>query len=73
MATWIIIAGVVILLAAIIVGRILEVRDRPRCPVHKRAMELVGEWDGEEFACRVKGCTECADRSHDGTVRHFRT
>lgn len=62
----------VILIVATLVLRIREVKGRPKCPVHKSTMELVGDtYEREEFICRVGGCKQCADRYTDETVKHF--
>jgi len=54
--------------------RILELRSRPRCPVHNIRMELVGDTEStEEFACYIEDCSYCADVHLDGRVDFFTT
>jgi hypothetical protein len=56
-----------------IVARRLELRARPHCPVHNTPMELWGDVEYEEYVCRTKGCTWCADIYDDGRVHFFST
>jgi len=55
-----------------IVARVLELRNRPRCPVHHQRMELIGDTaETEEYVCSVPGCQMCADVELSGHITYF--
>jgi hypothetical protein len=66
-------AIVVMLLIAALIGRRLEIRARPHCPVHDKPMDLWGDMEYEEYTCGVKGCTWCANVYEDGETKIFKT
>lgn len=72
-ALWVALGVLTILLLSTVIGRYLELRSRPHCPVHDTPMELVGDMEYEEYACRVEDCRWCADVFEDGEVKLFRT
>jgi len=73
MRVWWIVAGWTALLATFGIATYLwNRRQTPKCPVHGKRMDVVGE-SGlvDEYACQARDCRWCADVDSKGNVQIF--